>query len=267
MSAEYDVRMKEPSASLVTWIVVGGLLAGCSSSVASKTTGSDSSTTTASTSGGSGSGAGATTTSLGGACIPQEESDPTFQGFSVADVSVGTKAASCASSVCLVNHFQGRVTCPYGQVSPGVGPVGPSGSPAANVDSQDGCVLPGAKAGAPGSQVTATDVNVAGYPTGEVPPQLTGTGAADRTASHAVYCSCRCANVEGNTNDGADYCACPENYTCTQLVTSIGATEPAITGAYCVENGTAYNPALSTSETCLASVDVPEMPGYCPAQK
>src|SRR5437762_12513219 len=31
-----------------------------------------------------------------------------------------------------------------------------------------------------------------------------------RPATDAVYCSCRCANVDGRTDDGPRYCACPE---------------------------------------------------------
>jgi hypothetical protein len=63
-----------------------------------------------------------------------------------------------------------------------------------------------------------------------------------RTAANAVYCSCRCANVNGATNDGANYCDCPDGFTCTQLVSSIGAMDQGLTGAYCVKNGTKYDP-------------------------
>jgi hypothetical protein len=68
---------------------------------------------------------------------------------------------------------------------------------------------------------------------------------ADRTAADAVYCSCRCANVDGGTGDGT-YCQCPGGMTCTQLVPyfppsgpSTGA--PDMSGAYCIKAGTAYD--------------------------
>ena len=217
-------------------------------------------------------------------CTPDEEYDPTFQGFSIQDVSVESKSYVCLSRLCLVNHFQGRVTCPYGQTAPNMGPTGPAG---AAVNSQYGCGIPGtvpntnASNGALGyassAQVTASNVTVAGCSAGQVPAQAVGTGgssASNRTANQAVYCSCRCENVQGNTNDGDVYCTCPENYTCTQLVTSIGAGDTGLTGGYCILNGTAYNPALSTATTCPPggagqcdpTVTDSSLTGYCPAQ-
>jgi len=220
-------------------------------------------TGTMATSGSTGSSGGA----LGAGCVPSEEADATFQGFSVDDVSLETKSSMCSSNVCLVNHFQGRVTCPYGQTAPGTGPSGPAGSPAAAVSSQDGCVLPGMTAGTTSAEVTATNVNLPGQSAGHVPAQIIGAGASDRTANKTVYCSCRCANAEGATDDGATYCGCPESYTCTQLVASFGQPNDTVSGAYCVLDGTVYNPALSTNETCTASVTSPTQVGYCPLQQ
>jgi hypothetical protein len=217
--------------------------------------------------GGAGSTSRASGAPLGAGCVPVEESAPTFQAFSVENVSVESKSATCASGLCLLNHFQGRVTCPYGQSSPGVGPTGPAGSPAAAVDSQDGCILPGATPSAKSTawQVTATDVSVPGYTAGQVPPQLVGAGAANRTANETVYCSCRCANADGKTDDGATYCACPSGFACTQLIAPIGGPENDAAGAYCMRTGTGYTPGPTTA-TCQASVAEVGEPGYCPAQ-
>ena len=63
-----------------------------------------------------------------------------------------------------------------------------------------------------------------------------------RTADKAVYCSCRCANINNQTNDGANYCTCPDGFSCQQLVTSIGEGNEGLTGAYCVKAGTEYDP-------------------------
>jgi hypothetical protein len=213
---------------------------------------------------------GCASTGVGDPCTPDEEYDPTFQAFSIQDVNVESKSYVCLTRLCLVNHFQGRVTCPYGQSAPNTGPAGPSGSNAQAVSSQFGCSVPGAVATGSGwpteSQITATNVSVAGFAAGAVPAQFVGSGAADRTANKTVYCSCRCANVQGNTNDGAVYCSCPENYTCTPLVSSIGSSDTGLTGSYCVQNGTQYNPALATNETCQAGVTNSGQPGYCPLQ-
>lgn len=212
---------------------------------------------------------GCAATGVGDPCTPDEEFDPTFQGFSVDDVSTESKSYVCLTRLCLVNHFQGRVTCPYGQTAPGMGPAGPSGSNAAAVNSQLGCSIPGTTPSATttGWQIEASNVSVAGFAAGAVPAQVTGTGAGDRTANKTVYCSCRCANLAGNTNDGAVYCACPDNYTCTPLVTSIGSADSGLTGSYCVLNNTQYEAAKTdTATTCQAGVTDSSAAGYCPLQ-
>jgi hypothetical protein len=208
---------------------------------------------------------GCAATGVGDPCTPDEEYDPTFQGFSVDDVSTESKSYVCLTRLCLVNHFQGRVTCPYGQTAAGMGPTGPKGSNADMVSSDKGCTIPG---GTPGvNTVTATNVSVAGFAAGAVPAQVTGTLAGDRTANKTVYCSCRCANLDGNTNDGANYCACPDNYTCTPLVTTIGGGDSGLTGSYCVLNGTTYAAATTnTATTCQATETESSAAGYCPLQ-
>jgi hypothetical protein len=67
---------------------------------------------------------------------------------------------------------------------------------------------------------------------------------ADRPAAQTVYCSCRCANINGRTDDGATYCTCPGTMMCVQLYSSIGNTDSGldtITGAYCVKANTEYD--------------------------
>jgi hypothetical protein len=66
----------------------------------------------------------ATPGSLGSVCTSSSEYDPSFGGFTLSDVSVDIGSMQCQSGICLQNHFQGRVSCPYGQ----------------------GCVAPGSKA-------------------------------------------------------------------------------------------------------------------------
>ena len=93
---------------------------------------------------------------VGKPCVPPDESDPMFRGYSNQEVGVaGT--SECSTGVCLINHFKGRVTCPYGQ------------SPS---DLENSCLLPG----------TSRPVLV------PVQPQ-----DANRRADLAVTCSCRCA--------------------------------------------------------------------------
>ncbi|HZU82780.1 MAG TPA: hypothetical protein VE987_07685 [Polyangiaceae bacterium] len=203
------------------------------------------------------SGAGCAPTGIGDPCVPEQEYLPTFTGFNYHEVSTESKSFQCQTRLCLVNHFQGRVSCPYGQQGDGSPPMGAtpyqgctdsSGTELKNpiTGAAPGCCTPGIPQ--PVTGPLATDPTT-GQPVSPpmpadmmaqqaVPGQCTG-----RTADRAVYCSCRCANINGATDDGAVYCACPEGFTCTQLVTSISAqSNEGLTGAYCIKNGTQYNP-------------------------
>jgi hypothetical protein len=89
---------------------------------------------------------------LGEVCVPTDENFPNFSGFSEMEVNIATGDPQCASGVCVVNEFQGRVTCPDG-----------------NLDGGD-CFTP------LGEWVTVP-----------VSPAL-----PERPAEDAVFCSCRC---------------------------------------------------------------------------
>jgi hypothetical protein len=178
---------------------------------------------------------GCSQTGVGDPCVPEQEYDPTFSGFDPGEVNVESKSFDCQTRLCLANHFEGRVTCPYGQDSTGAPPAGKdqNGNPIA------GCVVPGtttAIVGATGSNAGKT-----------VQPQCLA-----RTPDKAVYCSCHCANVQGNTNDGENYCTCPEGYACTQLVSSTGQSNEGLTGGYCIKSGTAYD-STSCPSTLLGT--------------
>ena len=95
---------------------------------------------------------------VGDPCVPEDEYSPTFSGFAVGEVSTESRSFQCQSRLCLVNHFQGRVSCAYGQRA-----------------GDGSCLLPGGD-----DPVTVN-----------VPPQL-----VERRADDAVYCSCRCAGPD-----------------------------------------------------------------------
>jgi hypothetical protein len=154
---------------------------------------------------------GAPANAVGTPCVFWQETSTSFEGFQAEEVSVEDHGATCgANAVCLANHFRGRVTCPYGQAS---------GASACNAS------------GAP--------VQVA------VQPQCT-----DRRAADTVYCSCRCANGDGRTDDGASYCACPSDYECAPLVKAIGTDIDGLAGGYCIKRGTEYDRGRSCSASC-----------------
>ena len=72
--------------------------------------------------GGSGGSGGHDQEKVGSPCVPRYEYDPRFPGFDVARESLETGALQCGRGVCLVNHFQGRVSCPQGQATTDIQP-------------------------------------------------------------------------------------------------------------------------------------------------
>lgn len=185
---------------------------------------------------------GCNSTGVGDPCVPEAEYSQSFLGFNVAEVNLETKSFQCETRLCLANHFQGRVTCPYGQDSTGA-PLPPATTCASG--GNYGCCTP------IGQAVNGLDTNLT--PPAPDNPKVGATVSPqclDRTADKAVYCSCRCANVNGQTNDGANYCTCPSGFSCSQLVSSIGALDQGATGAYCIKNGTDYDSNNACQATC-----------------
>lgn len=179
------------------------------------------------------SGTGCSTTGIGDPCVPEQEYLPTFREFSVNEVSVESKSFQCQTRLCLVNHFRGRVSCTYGQGPDGTNPNIQCTDAAGK---QGGCITPGIP------QVVTGPLDQSGQPLDTMAKMTVDPQCSLRTADKAVYCSCRCANLQNQTNDGANYCQCPDGFDCTQLVTSIGVGNEGLTGAYCVKHGTQYDP-------------------------
>lgn len=138
---------------------------------------------------------------IGDPCVPEDEYSSTFSGFALTEVSTESRSFSCQSRLCLVNHFQGRVSCPYGQEPDSTGAR---------------CTLPGSDA-----------------PIGaSVPPQL-----LDRRAEDAVYCSCRCDGPDPK----ARYCECPNGFRCAAVVPDFALGRAQLPGSYCLREGSEYD--------------------------
>jgi hypothetical protein len=174
---------------------------------------------------------------VGDPCTPEQEYDPSFLGFDEKEVNVESKSFQCRTRICLVNHFRGRASCTYGQNGDGVN-VGAAKSPGQHAaDDQGACSVPGTK-----DKITGlTDpANAASFrdpkKKASVPAQC-----RDRSADKTVYCSCRCADINGDKPSDQTFCDCPDSFTCTPLVTSIGAGNEGLTGSYCIKDNTAYN--------------------------
>ncbi len=142
---------------------------------------------------------------VGDPCALSVEGTADYGGASVAEVTIEYGTLQCETRVCLANHFQGVRSCPYGRYADGVGPIGGAAC------------------------TTGADARA------EILPQCVA-----RPVDKALYCSCRCANLNGQTDDGETYCACPDNFECTYLVGAIGESDKPQAGSYCIKRGTEY---------------------------
>lgn len=98
-------------------------------------------------------GAGVGALAVGEVCIPMDEASPEYAGASIGEVHVTFFDSQCSSGTCLAHDFQGRVTCPDGNLGRG-----------------EECFTPA------GEQVSV-----------DVRPHAPRTRPEDH-----VYCSCRC---------------------------------------------------------------------------
>jgi len=131
---------------------------------------------------------------VGEPCLPSDEANASFAGFSIGEIGIERGGSCGASNVCLVHHFQGRVTCPAGD----------------DADAESSCSTP------TGQAVTVP-----------VPPHL-----PMRAPEQAVVCSCRCDGPDRT----AEYCLCPDEMRCEELIPSTGFLNGAAdyVGSYCV---------------------------------
>lgn len=172
---------------------------------------------------------------IGDPCVPEDEYRANFSNFSASEVYIESRSFQCETRLCLVNHFQGRISCPYGQT-----PEDLSLPP----DAPERCRIPGTDGVEAGESV---DVPVEPW-------------SVDRAPDESVYCSCRCDGPDAN----AQYCECPSGYSCEDLVPELGSsdadrTRRQLTGSYCIKAGTKYRPS-SHSADCRTDPDAPNCP-------
>jgi len=170
---------------------------------------------------------------IGDPCTPEQEYDPNFLGFDEKEVNVESKSFQCRTRLCLVNHFRGRVSCPYGQGQGGEKPAG----------AKDPCFIPGTSTVIEGAKDPSTNDFIDTRKKSQVAAQC-----VDRAADKAVYCSCRCADINGNTPSDQTFCKCPDGFQCQRLVTSIGQGNEGLTGSYCIKTNTVYDPTTACTQ-------------------
>ncbi len=161
---------------------------------------------------------------VGDPCTPEQEYNASFLGFSEKEVNVESKSFQCRTRICLVNHFRGRASCPYGQTAEATAPAGGTGP----------CLIPG-------TQTTVSGKDDKGAFLDQNKRALVQPQCNDRNKDKSVYCSCRCADINGQKPSDQVFCDCPDGFTCSQLVTSIGQGNEGLTGSYCIKSGTEFN--------------------------
>ncbi|MEN9581039.1 MAG: hypothetical protein RJA70_4048, partial [Pseudomonadota bacterium] len=130
----------------------------------------------------------------------------------------------------LVNNFQGRVSCPHGQLAS----PAPGGTAGGETDGRK-CMTPDG----------TERVEVA------VKRQL-----AKRIPENAVYCSCRCKAPAGPKSN-APLCECPDGFKCEDLLSDYGFGDRQLAGSYCVRQGTQVE-APSQIDPAECGTGVPE---------
>lgn len=163
---------------------------------------------------------------LGQPTVSPVEMEPKFNGYASVETDSDESCPGCGDNACVVNHFQGRVTCPYGQTQE-------------EIDTLPGDHPLRCRATDVEGQVTTEPVLI------PVKPQL-----IERRPADTVVCSCQCAGREGAAPPEGGWCSCPASMECASLfVDNWAFTRPSI-ASYCIPRGTAYDPNAEYSLVC-----------------
>jgi hypothetical protein len=169
---------------------------------------------------------------VGDPCIPEDEYKTEFAGFKVTEENIESRSFQCQTRICLVNHFQGRVSCPYGQAKPAAGGSATNGCQT-NTSAADSKKEAEEKAKA--CCVPGTDTLIEAEVCGQC------AGDSQRDAAQAVYCSCRCDVADGEPPDpNFNFCECPTGYSCEQIRPNVGLGDKQLTGKYCIKQDTKF---------------------------
>ena len=168
---------------------------------------------------------------VGDPCIPEDEYHPDFGGYGATEANDETKSFQCITRVCLVNHFRGRASCPYGQAAGDIPPLDAEGRPSGPTP----CTIPGTDGSDPNDRIIQP-----------VAPQY-----VDRQTDQAVYCSCRCDGPDPNARD----CDGPSGVSCEERGPDLGVGTGQLAGSYCVKDGTQYDPKNPPSGDCSVGLE------------
>lgn len=167
---------------------------------------------------------------IGDPCIPEDEYRGTFGGFQVQQENIESRSFQCESRICLVNHFQGRVSCPLGQPAKEV--CTPGGSACSEGDCVESATF------APDCTADTADRCTSG------------------TCTDNGYCAC------GGAED------CPEGFFCQEETQQCKLFVCHVEGN--CQDGNATPDANADKDCCIPGTDQPvasEVCGQCSAEK
>ncbi len=178
---------------------------------------------------------------VGDPCIPEDEYREAFPGFNLSEENIESRSFQCKTRICLVNHFQGRVTCPKGQAPP------------ANCTGGSGC----------GSGETC---QVGGVLLSDCDPTPCGEADDDVNCNDGDGNNLACGVGRG-CHEAGRYCMCtgdsecPENYRCC-----VDADDPVCAGALnlCVTEVCAPETRDDDTRCYIPGTDDPVSVPVCP---
>lgn len=201
---------------------------------------------------------------IGDPCAPEDEYDPEFAGFNLGQEYIESRSFQCATRICLVNHFQGRVSCPLGQAESTLrdctGPDGPrkdlckDGEECVEASNENSakryvCHVPGSCQSAY-DKPSQNEGKACCVPGSDKPISVPVCGQCDdesrRSAQEAVYCSCRCGVAEGEPDEpDFPFCSCPNGFTCSQIRPKLDFGDERLNGKYCIKDGSEFHSGSS----------------------
>ena len=141
---------------------------------------------------------------VGDPCTPEDEYNTQFPGFKVQEENIESRSFQCSTRICLVNHFQGRVSCPQGQSLSDIQPC--------NGPTDTSC---GAGATCVESQTLAPECTCDPHKTGD--------------------CDAACSGIQGTTCDPTlKVCGCKQSQTVNGITFSCALADPACKGMTCL---------------------------------
>ena len=183
---------------------------------------------------------------VGDPCTPEDEYRENFAGFDISEENIESRSFQCDTRICLVNHFQGRVSCPQGQPTP------------TNCNDGDGTCKDGEICAVAGTLINSCNPEKCTEP-GADPNNCTGddgnNDACGGRICHPTGRYCQCNSTADCPQEPVRYACVQENGTgrcqtkvCTKTPSTLAKDEQ-----YCHVPGTEIPIAVPVCGQCGAS--------------